>query len=440
MFNKRRAFSMYSIVIAAILALSSYTMTAQTIGLHVEENHNVLFGNGLSGAGTKLMWLPNKQTLLAGSVNGLQWDPDSIYENNIIFGIDNQSSTEFVTINGRNNTVSGLYSAVFGLENKVIGGKWSLLNGRDNLVESDASYAIINGKENRASYEAEYAILNGRNNKIGIEADYTTVNGLNNIANTSYETVLGRYADTTVVSNYTGAWDGDHQLFAIGNGSSALDRNNALTVLKNGQTTIRSKSTTFSKNGLSSVVNNDTPIGNSAMFAQNNDHSGVGIGLSTYGGNWGIYASGGNHAGYFAGNVHITGTLTNPPSDARLKNVISTKGNRGLLNKLMKVDIEEYLYKDEFIEKMNLSKGVQRGVIAQQLNTVFPDLVKKIVHADPLKGDEKIEYLGVNYIGLIPIMVESMKEQQNIIEDLKAENQKLEERLLRLEKMILKSE
>ena len=52
----------------------------------------------------------------------------------------------------------------------------------------------------------------------------------------------------------------------------------------------------------------------------------------------------------------------------------------------------------------------QIGVMAQELKEVFPQLVKQ---------DEKTQQLSVNYIGLIPILIESIKEQQKQIEELK---------------------
>lgn len=52
----------------------------------------------------------------------------------------------------------------------------------------------------------------------------------------------------------------------------------------------------------------------------------------------------------------------------------------------------------------------QMGFIAQEFEVVFPELVNKI---------EDVDQLAVNYIGLIPVLVEAIKEQQKIIEALK---------------------
>lgn len=65
-------------------------------------------------------------------------------------------------------------------------------------------------------------------------------------------------------------------------------------------------------------------------------------------------------------------------------------------NQAMK-DEMEYLDKDRY------------GFIAQEIMEIFPDLVKL---------DEKIDQYSVDYMGIIPILVEAVKEQQGTIESL----------------------
>jgi hypothetical protein len=56
------------------------------------------------------------------------------------------------------------------------------------------------------------------------------------------------------------------------------------------------------------------------------------------------------------------------------------------------------------------------GFIAQELNEVFPELVKY---------DEKNDAYSVDYIGMIPVLVEAVKEQQSLIEELQYEVENL---------------
>tara|TARA_B110000211_G_scaffold214819_1_gene256555 strand:+ start:362 stop:883 length:522 start_codon:yes stop_codon:yes gene_type:complete len=54
------------------------------------------------------------------------------------------------------------------------------------------------------------------------------------------------------------------------------------------------------------------------------------------------------------------------------------------------------------------------GVIAQNIQEVYPELVKEV---QPIEGDEKM--LTVNYDGLIGVLIESIKELQAEVETLK---------------------
>ncbi len=60
--------------------------------------------------------------------------------------------------------------------------------------------------------------------------------------------------------------------------------------------------------------------------------------------------------------------------------------------------------------KSKLCSVKQHGMIAQDLLMVFPELVDK---------DEKTGLLGVNYTGLIPVLISGMQEQDKQISDLK---------------------
>ncbi len=72
-----------------------------------------------------------------------------------------------------------------------------------------------------------------------------------------------------------------------------------------------------------------------------------------------------------------------------------------------------------------LPEGEQIGLIAQELEKILPELVTDNVHSydknEGIEGAEKdvekIEYKGINYIGLIPVLIEAMQEQQQQIEE-----------------------
>ncbi|MDA3813543.1 MAG: tail fiber domain-containing protein [Candidatus Cloacimonetes bacterium] len=129
-------------------------------------------------------------------------------------------------------------------------------------------------------------------------------------------------------------------------------------------------------------------------------------------------ASGGyiNYAGYFSGNVHYTGTLTGP-SDERLKENVQPFEHA--LSKIKLMNVHTFNFKQMAEEKQfSLPEGEQIGLIAQELEEILPQLVSDEVHAfDRNRGiegaerdEEKIEYKGINYIGLIPVLIEAIKE------------------------------
>ncbi len=166
--------------------------------------------------------------------------------------------------------------------------------------------------------------------------------------------------------------------------------------------------------------------------------------------NYGIYgyATGGaiNYAGYFDGNVHIVGTLTNP-SDKRLKkNIRPLKSmTKGL------IELPVYQYEYEKIEGLNLPEGKQFGFLAQDVEAVYPELVREEVSpkfrmikkigedGSPIVIKEKIgeeRYKAVNYIGLIPVLTQTIQEQAAAMSKMEAELELLQAKLKAIEKQI----
>lgn len=127
------------------------------------------------------------------------------------------------------------------------------------------------------------------------------------------------------------------------------------------------------------------------------------------------------------GNITITGTVTANGSlvhsDKRFKKDIKPISNA--LSKLVKVEGKSYNFKQD-IKGRAFSKNPQIGVIAQDLQRVFPELVNK----------DKDGYLSVNYNSLIPVVIEGVKEQQIEIRELKDSKKKMEAALVKLQKQI----
>jgi hypothetical protein len=129
----------------------------------------------------------------------------------------------------------------------------------------------------------------------------------------------------------------------------------------------------------------------------------------------------GNWAGYFDGDVYAVSYSS--PSDLKFKKNVSPM--TGGLAKVMALKPKTYDMKtEEFKDKIVLPKGKQYGLIAQELETVFPELVNKTVAPARYTKEERksgakkagTEFKSVNYQALIPILVQAIQEQQETIQ------------------------
>lgn len=167
----------------------------------------------------------------------------------------------------------------------------------------------------------------------------------------------------------------------------------------------------------------------------------------------------GRYAGYFNGDARVTGTLTAgivaTSSDYRLKeNVRSLSSTDGCLGKLMSMNVVEFnnkqreyevskseldeeeqmeaelLEQDSTIAIMNLHekstevkarwfeegspiiKNKHYGLIAQELQKIYPDLVI----------ESQDGYLAINYLEIIPLLIRSVQELKSELDATKGSN------------------
>jgi Chaperone of endosialidase len=178
------------------------------------------------------------------------------------------------------------------------------------------------------------------------------------------------------------------------------------------------------------------------------------------GARYGIYSrvqgSGTNWwAGYFEGNVVVTGTFSNG-SDLKLKeNIVDLTG---ALTKIKKLSPKQYDIKSE---KNRTDKKKHSGLIAQEVESILPEIVSDIespgqstnieekvkifksfieidANGKSISVERPVEIVRtnivqgipdklkvVNYIELIPFLLQAIKEQQEIIESLQKDVDKL---------------
>lgn len=139
----------------------------------------------------------------------------------------------------------------------------------------------------------------------------------------------------------------------------------------------------------------------------------------------GSYTSGSStarNAAYFIGNVSYTGLLTSV-SDQKFKKDVNTEEN--IMPKLMQLQPKNYFFDVEKYKKMAFSDKLQHGLISQEVEKVFPELVEDAfapnTSSDKKEDGKPIPYKGLNYMGLVPMLLKGLQEQQAQINELKTQ-------------------
>jgi hypothetical protein len=171
------------------------------------------------------------------------------------------------------------------------------------------------------------------------------------------------------------------------------------------------------------------------LYGSNSGATGLGIG--TYGvGLNGVYGQTTNTtagwSGYFTADIGVEGAGYaiggwQLASDRRLKtNIVPIKN---ALSQLSLIQGTHYTITTPTTSANGEKSSVQRqqyGVIAQDVELVFPELIKeKALFIN--QGDETI-YKTVDYIQLLPVMIEAIKELNTEVERLKKELEEMKQR------------
>ncbi|MFQ5572482.1 MAG: tail fiber domain-containing protein, partial [Rhodothermales bacterium] len=286
--------------------------------------------------------------------------------NSVAMGSQTTASNFYATAMGKSTTASGQASTAMG-DNTEASGNRSTAMGGFTTASGLTSTAI--GLSTTASGVNSTAMGDGTTasgeNSTALGSN-TTASGINTTAMGGTTTALGWYSTTMGV-----------QTIAQANASLVLGRNNVIT------------------GTINSWVSTDPVLV-------------VGNGSSTA-----------NRANAFTllknGNLTIAGTLTQN-SDRRLKTDIHPLSDA--LSAIMRLQPVRY----RFRAGTNRPQGVQIGLIAQEVQAVFPELVR----------EEADGYLSLSYANLSAVLVQALKEQQAQIDT-------LQERLERLEIMLLQA-
>jgi hypothetical protein len=440
-----------------------------------------------SGQGVRMMWYPDKAAFRAGYVDGGQWNKDSIGvfsfaagKNakalghsavsigekaqalgnwSVSLGYSNIASGQQSVAIGSNITSSNVGSISLGHANTASGdnaiaiGNLMLSSGSSSIAlghggTASGPFAVSLGFENTANAQASFAT--GHNS---IASGYASTAfgssqadgdwsfsmgkayssgkfslGLGNLTIAkSYACVaLGQFNDSTSISSFT--WNPDDPVFIIGNGSANVARSNAITVLKNAKTGINIENPLAGLHIKGIEATYDAHIRLETATIGSTDYASI-----LYDGNmkyrtftagdeyqWRNSANNTTMTLQDDGDLFIDGILT-PNSDLRLKKQLQpiTDG----LDKVLQLQGYHYHWIDP-----GRDPSLQTGVIAQDIEMILPELVKT--------DEEGMK--GVNYIGIIPYLIEALKEQQITISAQQAKLNSLEKEMQELKSLVLK--
>ena len=300
---------------------------------------------------------------------------------------------------GHRTVASGTDAVSMGNWNYATGDATIAL-GKENWAEGASTVAI--GRQNHAAGGGSIAL--GQENISWGTTNFTS--GYQNVAGDIYA-AIGTSGSATAMGH--GTFAQGRSSFSANKYTSAL--NQASAALGIG---------TISDNfGMLAVgVNNAAGLGDTTVDPNDYDgyyyadgsYTGTTPGVAFVVGNGDIDSSNGGRGSNssnafivnYDGSATLGGDLT-VNSDARLKSNIISLGST--LAKLLLIDGKSYTMKaNESIAKI--------GLLAQEVQQAFPELVKT--------ANDQDGTMSVNYQGMIPVLINAIKEQQKQIEELKA--------------------
>jgi hypothetical protein len=336
---------------------------------------------------------------------------------------------------GMTNRASGSNAAVFGFHNVA-----GPLNSEETSYppsDSDSGGQFAFGYGNQAT--GNYAFSGGEGTTASGAHSFSF--GENTVASGSYSTAIGFETDASdygslVIGQYNSSgtsatsatsFSTSNTAFVIGNGVDSSNKSDAFKVMFNGNTTIGGDDLTIGdlsafsgsftqRSAIDVVAHSDgdlmtgyingstgdrfnIELDASNSLAKISSGGGYDLTFSTEGGTMNFESNGFGTGTYaFNGNTTVSNDLTVSgdvvvSSDARLKSNIVSLGST--LSRLLLIDGKSYEM-----------KGKQKiGVLAQEIKEVFPELV----------SEDANEMLAVNYQGLVPVLINALKEQDDKI-------------------------
>lgn len=307
------------------------------------------------GAGTRMMWYPAKAAFRAGEVgddkDGSQWDASNVGTHSVAFGIDTEASNFGTTAIGEETVASGIDALATGFQSTASGVIATAIGWG---TEASGDGAVAMGKFTTA--RAINAVAMGENTEA---SDSNAVAmGLDTEASDSNAVAMGTMTEANDANAVALGFD----IITVANHSLAAGRCN----------------TTTNQGALFTVGNGSL---NSAGDACDSFSDALSLAAN--------------------GGMTIAGSL-NENSDRRLKTNIEPLG-QGILQKLDEIDPVRFRFKNEKTHPA----GMQIGLIAQEVQNEFPELV----------SEREDGMLSLSYTKFSAVLLKGLQEQQAQLEE-----------------------
>ena len=355
--------------------------------------------DAFDGSYASLSGLPS---LFDGSFSSLSGTPTTLAG----YGITDAFDGSYASLSGLPSLFDGSFSSLSGTPTTLAGygitdafdGSYASLSGLPSLVVESITEVGNTGIRLSSANANLYGDIGNNaidltfsNNDVssGATGDFSVALGENTTASGNHSTAVGYNSNATgTYSVAIGATNNSSGYASTTLGDSNLASGRASTAI--GAGTIAEDFGMLSIGVWSSPLSQPNPD----QFSYNNTALLIGNGPDADNRSNALQV-------LFDGTTTIAGDL-NVNSDARLKANIVSLGRT--LAKLLQIDGKSYTMKKDESEKQKI------GLLAQDIEKVFPELVSE---SNGIKS--------VNYQGLVPVLINAMKEQQRILSEQQSE-------------------
>src|SRR5690554_2439175 len=365
-----------------------------------------------------------QRTGIASPAEGLMvYDTDE----ECFFYFKASTNWESLCASGTGSGTSGPHNTLNQAYNEGGAGAGRVITANNGSVEINHTSIAVDNKALMVNTNQTQSFgIDATNTGTGVSVRARNTNAANTFSALQAETNSSDANTSAIIGSNSGAGYGvSGQIPASATGSSAVYGNNLRTT---GGSGVRGE-------GVNGVVGFSNTAAGYGVYGNNtatgNSGSQTTLAIGTYGiGFVGVYGQTtdptNGWTGYFTGDIGVDGGVyaIGPGnfnlSDGRLKsNVVPIEG---ALEKIMKLKPKHYTIKTKSVPNLEEGKVVEDsrqeyGVIAQELEKVFPGMISE--KAFFKSSGDNTEYKSVNYVQLIPVLIEAIKELKTEVDVLK---------------------